>query len=40
MYTHVCKCKSDTCGNYFKNEGRMKESSGGGKFKYNKFDTL
>jgi hypothetical protein len=41
IYTHVCKCKNDTCWNCPRNQGRrMKESTGGGKFKYYIFDTL
>jgi hypothetical protein len=39
MCTHVCKCKNDTCGNCSRNGG-VKESSGGGEFKCDIFDTL
>jgi hypothetical protein len=41
MYTHISKCKNDACGNCSRNQGRgLKESSGGGEFKYDIFDTL
>jgi hypothetical protein len=41
MYTHVCKCKNDTCWNCSRNwEGGIKESSGGGELKYDIFDIL
>jgi hypothetical protein len=25
MYTHACKCKTDTCGNCSRNQGRVNE---------------
>jgi hypothetical protein len=41
MYIHVSKCKYDTCWNCCRNGGGgMKESSGGGEFKHDIFDTL
>jgi hypothetical protein len=41
MCTHVCKCKNDTCEKVQGiRRGWIKESSGGGEFKYNLFDTL
>jgi hypothetical protein len=41
-YTHVSKCKNDTCCNCSRNPGRgdERESSGGCEFKYDIFDTL
>jgi hypothetical protein len=39
LCTHVCKWKNEICGNYSRNGG-VKENDGGGKFKYDIFDTL
>jgi hypothetical protein len=40
MYTHVYKCKNDTCSNCSRNWGRgMKESSGGSECKHDVFDN-
>jgi hypothetical protein len=38
----VCKWKTETSGNYCRNGGeqRVKEKDGGGKFKYDIFETL
>jgi hypothetical protein len=42
IYTHVCKCKNDYLLKLFQEsgEGEMKESSGGGEFNYDIYDTL
>jgi hypothetical protein len=41
MHTHVCKCKNDTHYNCSRNWGGwMKDSSEGGEFKSDIFDTL
>jgi hypothetical protein len=33
LYTHVCKWKNETCGNYSRNWGREKKKNvGGGEF--------
>jgi hypothetical protein len=37
---HVCKWKNETCCNYSKNGGRIKENVGGGEFNYDIFDKL
>jgi hypothetical protein len=41
MYAHVCKCKSDTCRNCSRNQGReIKGEWQRGEFKYDICDTL
>jgi predicted nucleotidyltransferase len=38
---HICKCENDICCKYLKSRGgRIKESGGGGEFKYDIFSTL
>jgi hypothetical protein len=38
--TYVCKCKNDTCSNYSRKRGWIKENGGGSEFKHDIFDTL
>jgi hypothetical protein len=40
LCTHVCKWKNDTCLNYSRNGGEIKENDGGDEFKYDIFDIL
>jgi hypothetical protein len=39
LCAHVCKWKNDTCWNYSRNGGGIKENGKGGEFKYD-IDTL
>jgi hypothetical protein len=40
MYTHVSKCKNDTCGNWSRNAGGGIECRGGVELKYDIFGTF
>jgi hypothetical protein len=40
-YTHICKCKNDTCWNFQESGlGKMGGEKWSGEFKYDIFDTL
>jgi hypothetical protein len=41
MYTHIHKCKNDTCSNCSRNQGKEDEGEPWrGEFKYDIFDAL